>query len=72
MVPSVMTTMLQPTLSRLKIEKNITDLKQSIYLSESIFFALWTPFLIGGIFYIDRILNIFGNEFTFIITESIF
>jgi O-antigen/teichoic acid export membrane protein len=72
MVPSVMTTMLQPTLSRLKIEKNITDLKQSIYLSESIFFALWTPFLIGGIFYIDRILNIFSNEFIFIDNIPVF
>jgi len=62
MVPSVMTTILQPTLSRLKIQKNIVDLKKSIRLSESIFFAIWAPFFIGGIFYIDKILKIFSNE----------
>jgi peptidoglycan biosynthesis protein MviN/MurJ (putative lipid II flippase) len=60
-----MTTILQPTLSRLKIQKNIVDLKKSIRLSESIFFGIWAPFLIGGVFYIDKILKIFNNEILF-------
>lgn len=63
MIPSVMTTILQPTLSRYKIENNISHLKKYVYTSESVFFAIWTPFLIGGIFYFDRILSLFTTEY---------
>ena len=72
MIPSVMTTILQPTLSRLKIENNLTEIKNIVQLSESLFFGLWVPFYVGGIFYINRIVDFFGDEIVFANSQSVF
>jgi len=72
MIPSIMTTILQPTLSRLKIENNLTEIKNTVQLSESLFFSLWVPFCVGGIFYINRIVDFFGNETVFVNNQIVF
>ena len=72
MIPSVMTTILQPTLSRLKIENNLTEIKNTVQLSESLFFGLWMPFYFGGIFYINRVVNFFGDDVMLASSQSVF